>query len=105
MNIEDKTMLHSVIGGMTTDYFDFFCKDCGTHIDRVDFDCYDSVGVRLMTKCKGCGESHSFKIKATVQLGPVEEKSRFPSFYFKAFTKRKLKEYKKWIEGEYQRDK
>lgn len=103
MNIEDKNpMLHSLIGGMTTDYFDFFCKECGAHIPHIDFDCPDSVGVRLMSKCEECGEIHSFKIKVTAQLYPVEERSRFPSFYFKAFTRRKLNEYRKRLEGKYQ---
>jgi len=47
--------LHSVIGGMTTDYFDFFCKECGEHIYSVDFYGIDSVGVRLRSICKKCG--------------------------------------------------
>ena len=52
MNVEDKNiMLHSIIGGMTTNYFDFFCKECGSHINFVDFYGLDSVGVKLFTKC------------------------------------------------------
>jgi hypothetical protein len=70
MNIEDRTMLHSVIGGMTTDYFDFFCKECGAHIPYIDFYGPDSVGVKLMTKCGGCGLVSIFKIKTTIELGP-----------------------------------
>lgn len=103
MNIEDQNpMLHSLIGGMTTDYFDFFCKECGAQIPRLDFDRLDSVGVRLMSKCEQCGATSSFKIKVTVLLYPVEERSRFPWVYFKAFTRRKLKEYRKTLEGKYQ---
>ena len=52
MNVEDKNiMLHSIIGGMTTDYFDCFCKECGSNINFVDFYGLDSVGVKLFTKC------------------------------------------------------
>src|SRR5207249_4763684 len=99
MNIENQNpTLHGIIGGMTTDYFDFFCKECGAHIPRLDFDCPDSVGVRLMCKCEQCGEIYSFKIKVAVQLYPVKEKSKFPGFSFKALTKRDLNEYRKTLE-------
>lgn len=64
--------LHSVIGGMTTDYFDFFCKECGAHIPRVDFYGIDSIGVRLRSKCQGCGTEAIFKIKTYPPLGPIE---------------------------------
>jgi hypothetical protein len=86
---------------MTTNYFDFFCKECGAHISRIDFDCPDSVGIRLMCRCEQCGEIYSFKIKATVPLYPVKEKSKFPWFYFKALGRRELNEYRKTLENEY----
>jgi len=98
MNIEDKTILHSIIGGMTTDYFDFFCKECGTHIPYIDFYGLDSVGVRLMTKCDKCGEISIFKIKTTIQLGPIETTFERGKYGFKAYDKRKLKTYKRKIE-------
>src|SRR2546427_1144257 len=102
MNIEDQnSSLHGLIGGMTTDYFDFFCKECSAQIPRVDFDCPHSVGVRLMCKCEHRGEIYSFKMKLTVLLYPVKEKSRFPWFCFKAFTKRGLNASRKTLEDKY----
>jgi hypothetical protein len=98
MNIEDKTTLHSIIGGMTTDYFDFFCKECGANIPYVDFYGLDSVGVRLLTKCVGCGAVSIFKIKKTIKLGPIETTCERGRYSFKAYDKRKLKRYKREIE-------
>ena len=98
MNIENKTMLHSVIGGMTTDYFDFFCKECGTHIPYIDFYCLDSVGVKMMAKCGGCGLLSIFKFKTTIELGPIETTYKRGIHSFKAYDKRKLKKYKREIE-------
>jgi len=64
--------LHSVIGGMTTDYFDFFCKEYGEHIYSVDFYGIDSVGVRLRSICKKCGRESIFKIKTHPPLVPIQ---------------------------------
>jgi hypothetical protein len=64
--------LHSLVGGMTTDYFDFFCKGCGGHINRIEFYGIDSVGVRLRSKCPECGLESIFKIKTHPPLGPIQ---------------------------------
>ena len=64
--------LHSVIGGMTSDYFDFFCQACGDHIYSVDFYGVDSVGVRLRSKCPKCGMESIFKMKIHPPLGPIQ---------------------------------
>jgi len=64
--------LHSVIGGMTTDYFDFFCRDCGAHINSLDFYGIDSVGVKLRSKCPKCEMESIFKIKTYPPLGPIQ---------------------------------
>lgn len=61
-----------ITGKMTTDYFDFFCKECGEHISRIDFYGIDSVGVRLRSKCSKCGMECIFKIKTNPCLGPIE---------------------------------
>jgi len=98
MNIENKTILHSIIGGMTTDYFDFFCKECGSNIPYIDFYGLDSVGVKMMTKCEGCGLLSIFKIKTTIELGPIETTYERGRYSFKAYDKRRLKKYKREIE-------
>lgn len=96
MCIGDK--LGGVIGGMTTDYFEVFCKECGANIPRLDYYCPDSVGVRLMATCDSCGESFIFKLRLTIQLAPVEEKRDGMRFYFKALSNRKLRDYRKSLE-------
>jgi len=68
MKYEGPPTLHSVIGGMTTDYFDFFCMECEAHIDRLTFYCEDSVGVQLQADCPKCGETSIFKIKVREPL-------------------------------------
>ncbi|MCP3678215.1 MAG: hypothetical protein GY721_11700 [Deltaproteobacteria bacterium] len=98
MNIEDKHTLHSVIGGMTTDYFDFFCQECGSHINEVDFYGFDSIGIRLMTQCSGCGDTSIFKIKSSLELGPIQSTFKYGKYDFKAYDKRKFKKYKRKIE-------
>lgn len=102
MNIEDKTRrLHSIIGGLTTDYFDFFCKECGSHINCVDFYGLDSVGVKLFTKCPNCNMISIFKIKISIQLGPIETTyDKYKMKYgYKIYDQRKLKSYKKEIQN------
>lgn len=61
-----------IAGKMTTDYFDFVCKECGEPISRMDFFGIDSVGVRLRSKCPKCGVECIFKIKTNPPLGPIE---------------------------------
>jgi len=66
--------LHSVIGGMTTDYFDFWCQDCVEHIDRLSYYGPDIVGVQLEARCKKCNKSHVFKINVFPSLVPASDK-------------------------------
>lgn len=99
MNIKDKTNLHSIIGGMTTDYFDFFCEKCGSHINDVDFYRIDSVGVKLVSKCLNCGQVSIFKIKTTIPLGPIQMTHERGENGYKLYDKRRLKSYKKEIEN------
>ena len=70
--MEPKYHFHSIIGGMTTDYFEFVCKKCCVKFSQLDFFGIDSVGVRLRVKCEKCGEESIFKIKTTPPLGPIE---------------------------------
>ena len=93
MNTEKKYSLHSIIGGMTTDYFDFFCQQCGASIPRIFFYGLDSVGVRLMSRCDSCGEESIFKIKTSIPLGPIQVTYDIGKYGFKAYDKRKLKKY------------
>jgi hypothetical protein len=72
MEIKAPNYLHSLAGGMTTDYFDFFCQGCGGHINRVEFYGIDSVGIRLRSKCIKCELEVIFKIKTHPPLGPIE---------------------------------
>jgi len=99
MNIKDKNILHSIIGGMTTDYFDFFCKECGSNIPYVDFYSIDSVGVKLVTKCLTCGKVSRFKIKTSIPLGPIQMTLEKGKYGYKTYDKRRLKSYKKEIEN------
>lgn len=72
MNIEKTPrMTHSLIGGMTTDYFAFWCKECGTEIPHLEFDSEDIIGVRLKSKCNGCGRESVFKINVMTPLRPA----------------------------------
>ena len=99
MNIEDKNpLLGGFIGGVSIDYFVVFCKECGAKVPRLDYDCRDSVGVRLMATCDSCGNSLSFKLELSIQLAPVEEKRDGTRFYFKALSDRKLRDYRKALE-------
>lgn len=97
INIEDNEMLHTVIGGLTTDYLDFFCKECGGHIDRTDFYGLDSVGVRLMTVCGACGTASIFKIKCSIPLGPIQFTFERGRHGFKSYHQGKLKTYQKEV--------
>jgi predicted RNA-binding Zn-ribbon protein involved in translation (DUF1610 family) len=63
--------ISGLVGGLTTDYFDFWCENCGEHIDRLDFHSQDVVGVRLQAVCEKCGREFVFKIKVSPPLGPV----------------------------------
>jgi hypothetical protein len=43
-NISDLSV-HSLIGGMITDYFEFWCQECGENVNRLAFYSEDIVGV------------------------------------------------------------
>ena len=64
----DELQVHSLIGGLTTDYFEFWCKDCGQHIRSLGFAGEDVVGVRLKAKCEKCEREFEFKIRTTSPL-------------------------------------
>jgi DNA-directed RNA polymerase subunit RPC12/RpoP len=70
MAFEKSHSVHSLVGGMTTDYFDFWCQKCDEQIDRLVFHSEDSVGVKLEAKCKKCNETMIFKVKVTPPLRP-----------------------------------
>jgi hypothetical protein len=84
--------LHGLIGGMTTDYFEFFCKEFGTHMDSINFYGFDSIGVKLTAKCSSCNREYIFKIKTFPTLGPIEIVSPFNGF-FKKYDLRKLNKH------------
>ena len=71
----DQLRVHSLVGGITTDYFEFWCKECGGHINRLEHASEDPVGVRLRAKCKDCGREFEFKIKVFPPLGPLSRSS------------------------------
>lgn len=63
--------VHGFIGGITGDYFEFWCKECGQKVYSLEFACEDSVGVRLKAKCEKCKKDYDFKIRITQPLGPL----------------------------------
>lgn len=114
INIEENHTLHSIIGGMTNDYFDFFCKECGSHINNTDFYSLDTVGVKLVTKCDGCGNVSIFKLKCSIPLGPIEFTVNYSltkklekkvNYGFKAYDQRQLKTYQKEIKEKIRKEK
>ena len=65
-----KANVHSIEGGITADYLDFWCVDCGTHIPELRFYSEDAVGVRLRADCPKCNKTSIFKLKVDVPLRP-----------------------------------
>ena len=63
--------VHSLIGGMTSDYFDFWCKECGNHINKLNYYSEDSVGVKLQAICDQCNREFVFKVKVSPPLVPI----------------------------------
>jgi hypothetical protein len=62
MNAKD-LMVHTIVGGMTTDYFAFFCEKCKVSIDPLEF-----LGLVRHTPwfrgtCPICNETFEFKIQ------------------------------------------
>ena len=55
---------------MSLDCFEFWCIDCGSHIERLEFHSRDPVGVRLNATCLRCGNETVFKIKINLPLAP-----------------------------------
>jgi len=88
-----KYNFHSLIGGMTTDYLNIFCKKCGTEIEYLNFYGIDSIGVRLRAKCVKCDEESIFKLKVYPPLGPIEMTDHYDRRGYKLYDGRKLKKY------------
>jgi len=91
--LNKKHHVHSLIGGMTTDYFDIFCQNCDEIIEKLDFYGIDSVGVRLRAKCKKCGQESIFKLKTNPLLGPIEITDWYDKRGYKLYDGRKLKKH------------
>jgi hypothetical protein len=60
--------VHNLIGGMTTDYFEFWCEDCVERINGLKYYGEDTVGVKLKAICKKCNREYIFKIRVTPPL-------------------------------------
>lgn len=60
--------VHSLIGGMTNDYFNIWCEKCEAHIDGVQFHSEDIIGVQLKATCPVCKQEHVFKLKVSPPL-------------------------------------
>ncbi len=67
----DELPVHSLIGGMTTDYFEFWCEECGQPVIHLEFAGEDTVGVRLKARCEKCKRDYEFKIRVMPALGPL----------------------------------
>lgn len=92
INDESKhRLLNHIIGGITTNYFEFYCKKCGRNIRRLSFYGIDTVGVKVMAKCEECNKPYIFKIRTYPQLGPIQVTRVRGRNGFKAFDRRKLK--------------
>lgn len=62
---------HSVIAGVTTDYLDFWCKECGHEFTQAwRFSSPDFIGVVLEGACEECKATVSFKLRTTPALVP-----------------------------------
>jgi len=84
-----------LIGELSTDYFDFYCRKCGDKIPNIVFYDVDTVGVQLLARCKRCDFSYIFKVKTEPALGPIQITSEFGKTSYKLFDRRKLKKYLK----------
>lgn len=67
----DELPVHSLIGGITTDYFEFWCKECGQPVIHLEFAGEDIVGVGLKAKCEKCERDYEFKIRIIPPLCPL----------------------------------
>lgn len=63
-----RPMVHTLIGGMTNDYFNLWCEECQEHIDGVQFHSEDVVGVQLRAICPRCRQEYVFKLKVSPPL-------------------------------------
>ena len=63
MSFKKLPNVHTFIGGMTTDYFDFWCEKCGEHINRLKFHSEDVVGVKLEATCENVIKLQYLKLK------------------------------------------
>ena len=55
-------IVHSVVGGMTTNYFEFFCKSCGTRIDHIHQATEHPLVSWYEAECAKCATKYSFKM-------------------------------------------
>jgi hypothetical protein len=62
MNAKDY-MVHTVVGGMTTDYFGFFCERCKERIDPLEFLGLVQHTPRFKGTCPVCKDTYEFKIQ------------------------------------------
>ena len=56
---ETRLGMNTVIGGLSADYFNFYCEKCGEPV-KIRFLGYDPAVPRFESICK-CGEVHRFK--------------------------------------------
>jgi hypothetical protein len=69
-------------------------------VDRIDFYGYDIVGVKLAAKCGQCGTASVFKVKTTIELGPIQRTLDIRGRYnVKVHDQRKLRKYRREVEG------
>ena len=54
--------VHSLVGGMTTDYFEFFCESCGVRIDHIEQKTEHPLVSWYEAKCPQCNTAYSFKM-------------------------------------------
>jgi hypothetical protein len=62
--------VHNLIGGITTDYFEFWCEECLERINGLEYYSEDIVGVKLKALCNKCNREYISKIRITPHLVP-----------------------------------
>lgn len=56
-------MAHTLIGGMTTDYFGFYCEKCKERVDPLEFLGLDPAVPKFKGICPECKDEFEFKIQ------------------------------------------